>query len=133
MYMTKTLVSHHRTLLKCYKGLPGASSGSGGSQSIKTRRKHRQSAELQVVKKRYNSAYPRYLLSGSSLYEASASIITDMYLIPTPRTSAQRLTVSLLVGVELANTLRQLFAQTDFICVYGVNIRDLVYGRGVVV
>ena len=23
-YMTKPLVSHHRTLLKCYKGLPGA-------------------------------------------------------------------------------------------------------------
>ena len=72
-----------------------------------------------------------YLLS--SLYEASASIITDMYLIPTPRASAQRLTVSLLVGVELANTLRQLFAQTDSICVYGGNIRDLVYGSGVVV
>ena len=80
------------------------------------------------MKKRYNSAYPRYLLSGCSLYEASASIITDMYLIPTPRASAQRLTVSLLVGVELANTLRQLFAQTDSICVYGGNIRDLYHG-----
>ena len=55
-----------------------------------------------------------------------------MYLIPTPRASAQRLTVSLLVGVELANTLRQLFAkQTPFVGIRG-NIPNLVYGSGVV-
>ena len=49
----------------------------------------------------------------SSLYEPSASIFIVMNLIPTPRGSGQRLNVTLLVGVELANTLRQLFAQTD--------------------
>ena len=58
-------------------------------------------------------------------------IVTN--LIPTRRGIGQRLYVTLLVGVELANTLRQLFAQTDSICVYGGNIPDLVYGSGVVV
>ena len=56
-----------------------------------------------------------------------------MNLIPTRRGSGQRLNVTLLVGVELANTLRQLFAQTDSIRVYEENIPDLVYGSGVVV
>ena len=51
-YITKTLVSPHRTLLKCYKAYLELLSGSRGSQSIKTRRKHRQSAEPQLVKKR---------------------------------------------------------------------------------
>ena len=49
-----------------------------------------------------------------------------MNLIPTRRGSGQRLNLPLLVGVELANTLRQLFAQTDSICVYGGNIPDLL-------
>ena len=35
-----------------------------------------------------------------------------MNLIPTPRASS-RLKVPLMVGVELANTLQQLFAQRD--------------------
>ena len=56
-----------------------------------------------------------------------------MNLIPTQRRSGQGLYVPLLVGVELENTLRQLFAQTDIICIYGGNIRDLVYGSGVIV
>ena len=51
-YITKTLVSPHRTLLKCYKAYLELLSGSRGSQSIKTRRKHHQSAEPQLVKKR---------------------------------------------------------------------------------
>ena len=55
-----------------------------------------------------------------------------MNLIPTPRASGQRLKVSLLVGVELANTLRQLFAKTDSIGYTG-NIPDLVYGSDVIV
>ena len=39
----------------------------------------------------------------------------------------------LLVGVELANTLRQLFAETDSIWVYGGNIPELVHGSDVIV
>ena len=48
----------------------------------------------------------------SSLSGPSASSIAAMNLIPTPRASS-RLKVPLMVGVELANTLQQLFAQRD--------------------
>ena len=68
----------------------------------------------------------------SSLYEPSASIFIVMNLIATPRGSRQRLNVPLLVGVELANTLRQLVAETDSIWVYG-NIPELVHGSGLLV
>ena len=69
----------------------------------------------------------------SSFYEPNASNITAMNLIATPRASTQRLKVTLLVGIELANALQQLFALTDSIWVYGDDMADLVYGNGVVV
>ena len=50
-----------------------------------------------------------------------------MNLIPTRRGSGQRLNLPFPVGVELANTIRQLFAQTNSICVYGVNVPDIQY------
>ena len=132
--MTKTLVSHHRTLLKCCKGLPGAFER---FRKVARASKLAENIAKVLTCKLRKSAIIRRILGILGIwylrYEASASIITDMYLIPTPRASAQWLTVSLLVGVELANKLRQLFAQTDSICVYRGNIRDLVYGSGVVV
>ena len=51
-------------------------------------------------------------------YIESTTVLSDEP-DPTPRGSRQRLNVPLLVGVELANTLRQLFAETDSIWVYG--------------
>ena len=52
-----------------------------------------------------------------------------MNLIPMPRASGQWLKVSLLVGIELANTLRQLFVKTDSIGYTGndsgLSIREL--------
>ena len=59
-----------------------------------------------------------------------------MNLIPTPRGSGQGLYVTLLVGVELANTLRPNRLHLKHKGVYGGirgNIPDLVYGSGVVV
>ena len=120
-YITKTVVSHHRTLLKCYKGLPGAlellQRSPEHQNSPKTSPKRRTATCEKALE--FSLSYISICLSYvSSLYEPSASIFIVMNLIPTPRGSGRRLNLPLLVGVELANTLRQLFAQTDSIWVY---------------